>query len=58
MADKNYQITFELSDGTTKTVNFTSPQGEQGPAGAQGPAGPAGETGPVGAQGPKGDQGI
>jgi hypothetical protein len=36
MADKNYQITFELSDGTTKTVEFTSPQGEQGPKGDDG----------------------
>ena len=36
MADKIYQIDFELSDGTIKSVQFTAPQGPQGP---QGPAG-------------------
>lgn len=30
MADKNYKITFELSDGAEKSVEFTSPQGEKG----------------------------
>ena len=30
MADKLYRITFEMSDGTTKSVEFTSPQGENG----------------------------
>lgn len=30
MADKLYKITFELSDGTEKSVEFTSPQGESG----------------------------
>lgn len=30
MADKNYRLTFELSDGTTKSVTFTAPQGEKG----------------------------
>jgi hypothetical protein len=30
MADKNYKLTFELSDGTTKNVEFTAPQGEPG----------------------------
>lgn len=30
MADKVYRITFELSDGTTKTVDFTAPQGPAG----------------------------
>lgn len=30
MADKKYKITFELSDGTEKSVEFTAPQGEPG----------------------------
>ena len=30
MADKLYRITFELSDGSTKTVDFTAPQGPAG----------------------------
>ena len=28
MTDKQYKITFDLSDGTQKSVNFTSPQGK------------------------------
>ena len=30
MADKNYKLTFEMSDGTEKVVQFTAPQGEKG----------------------------
>lgn len=30
MADKNYKITFELSDGSVKSVEFTVPQGDTG----------------------------
>ena len=30
MADKQYKITFELGDGTEKSVEFTAPQGEPG----------------------------
>ena len=30
MADKTFRLTFELSDGTTKSVEFTVPQGETG----------------------------
>lgn len=30
MADKNYKLTFEMSDGTEKSVQFTAPQGEKG----------------------------
>lgn len=36
MADKTYQLNFELSDGTTKGVQFTAPQGPQGEPGAAG----------------------
>ena len=34
MADKRYQIDFELSDGTTKSVQFTAPQGDKGDPGS------------------------
>lgn len=57
MADKNYKLTFEMSDGTQKSVNFTAPQGPIGPTGAtgpEGPQGPAGGTGPTGQPGPAG----
>lgn len=30
MADKNYELTFGLSDGSQKKVQFTAPQGEKG----------------------------
>ena len=30
MANKVYQLNFELSDGTTKSVRFTAPQGPEG----------------------------
>lgn len=33
MADKNYRINFEMSDGSTKSVEFTAPQGEPGEPG-------------------------
>jgi glycerophosphoryl diester phosphodiesterase len=33
MADKKYKINFELSNGTTKSVKFTAPQGEKGDPG-------------------------
>lgn len=36
MADKRYNLNFELSDGTTKTVPFTVPQGENGKDGKDG----------------------
>lgn len=36
MADKEYALTFELSDGSSKTVNFTAPQGPTGDAGKDG----------------------
>ena len=39
MADKNYKLTFQMSDGTSKTVEFTAPQGPIGPQGPQGEAG-------------------
>ena len=38
MADKNYKLNFELSDGTTKSVQFTAPQGEKGDPGSPGAA--------------------
>ena len=36
MADKNYKLTFELSDGTQQAVQFTAPQGEKGDTGDAG----------------------
>lgn len=33
MADKNYELTFELSNGSSKKVQFTAPQGEKGDPG-------------------------
>lgn len=33
MADKNYKLTFTLSDGTEQSVQFTVPQGEKGDPG-------------------------
>ena len=33
MADKNYELTFKLSDNSEKKVKFTAPQGEQGDPG-------------------------
>lgn len=39
MAGKNYKLNFELSDGTTKSVQFTAPQGEKGDTGEKGDRG-------------------
>lgn len=36
MADKNYKLTFALSDGTSKSVQFTAPQGATGATGQRG----------------------
>lgn len=36
MADKNYKLTFEMSDGSEQEVEFTAPQGPQGETGAAG----------------------
>lgn len=60
MADKSYNLIFELSDGSSKTVQFTAPQGPQGIQGIQGVQGPQGETGAkgdTGATGPQGEKG-
>lgn len=45
MADKKYKITFELIDGSEKSVEFTVPQGETGPAGKNGTDGKNGADG-------------
>lgn len=39
MADKNYKLNFTLSDGSTKSVEFTAPQGPKGDTGDTGAAG-------------------
>lgn len=39
MADKTYKINFEMTDGTTKSVQFTAPQGPKGDTGDTGAAG-------------------
>ena len=57
MADATYKLTFKLSDGTTKDVQFTVPQGPEGPQGIQGPKGDTGEQGPQGETGARGPQG-
>lgn len=36
MADKTYKLTFAMSDGTEKSVQFTAPQGPQGTKGDAG----------------------
>lgn len=54
MADKKYELEFGLSDGTSKKVQFTAPQG---PVGAKGEQGPQGEKGADGAPGPQGATG-
>lgn len=51
MADKKYKLTFELSDGTSKSVAFTVPQGPQGIQGETGAKGAKGDTGATGATG-------
>lgn len=54
MADKNYTLTFEMSDGTEQSVQFTAPQGPQGPQGIQGEKGEKGDKGDTGATGAAG----
>ena len=39
MADKNYRLDFQMSDGTTQSVEFAAPQGPQGEKGDTGAAG-------------------
>ena len=51
MADAVYNLRFSLSDGTSKDVQFTAPQGPEGPQGIQGPKGDTGAQGPEGLQG-------
>lgn len=51
MADKNYTLTFEMSDGTQQSVQFTAPQGPQGIQGIQGEKGDKGDTGAAGTAG-------
>ena len=56
MADKTYQMTITLSDGSNVNAGtFVAPQGPKGDTGAQGPKGDKGDTG---AQGPKGNTGA
>lgn len=45
MADKNYRLTFELSDGSEKSVQFAVPQGEKGEKGDKGENGAHGSAG-------------
>lgn len=45
MADKNYKLSFELSDGSSKEMTFTAPQGPQGDKGETGAAGADGQRG-------------
>ena len=51
MADKKYELSFGLSNGSVQAVEFTAPQGPQGPQGEPGPTGPAGPQGDPGAPG-------
>ena len=44
MADKNYKLTFEMSDGSSKDVQFTAPQGPQGEKGDTGATGADGKS--------------
>ena len=45
MADKNYKLNFALSDGSTKSVQFTAPQGAPGSSGVHvGSSAPTDET--------------
>lgn len=55
MADKTMRINFEMTDGSTQSVEFTVPQGEKGDKGDTGPEGPQGEQGVQGIPGEKGD---
>ena len=45
MADKIYELTFGMSDGSKQTARFTAPQGPQGETGAQGATGEQGADG-------------
>ena len=45
MADKNYKLTFKMSDGSEQEVQFTVPQGDKGDKGDTGSAGVAGSNG-------------
>lgn len=45
MADKNYKLTFKMSDGTEQEVQFSVPQGEKGDKGDPGSAGATGSNG-------------
>lgn len=45
MADKTYKLNFTMSDGTTKSVQFTAPQGPQGEKGETGAKGADGKDG-------------
>lgn len=54
MADKTYKLSFVMTDGSTKEVQFTAPQGPKGDTGV----GTKGDTGATGATGPKGDTGV
>ena len=42
MADKTYRLSFEMSDGSEKSVDFTAPQGPKGDKGDTGETGAAG----------------
>jgi ethanolamine utilization microcompartment shell protein EutS len=44
MADKNYKLTFSLSDGSEKSVTFTAPQGVRGETGETGATGARGSS--------------
>lgn len=48
MADKTYKLTFNMSDGTSQSVNFTVPQGPKGDTGAPGPQGEPGSAAAAG----------
>lgn len=51
MADKTYKLIFELSDGSSKEVQFTAPQGPQGVPGTNGKDGKDGTSGAAGTDG-------
>ena len=57
MADKTYKLNFEMTDGTTKSVNFTAPQGEKGDKGDKGDS-VKGDKGDPGAKGDPGEAGL
>lgn len=44
MPENNYELEFELSDGSKKTAIITIPQGPMGPTGPAGPQGPQGNA--------------